>query len=100
MSAGAVVAAVSLKPRPGRPRPAAALLAVGLWASGAGCSRGPAAGAQGPGGIAVKIEVARSVSVDETTEYIATLKSRGSASIIPPGEAPITGILVRPGAPA
>ncbi len=97
MNTGAVVAAVSLKPRPGRPRPAAALLAVGLWASGAGCSRGPAAGAQGPGGIAVKIEVARSVSVDETTEYIATLKSRDSASIMPQVEGPITEILVRSG---
>lgn len=97
MDKGAVAPAVSLKPCLGRPGPAVALLALGLWASGAGCSRGPAAGAQGPGGIAVKIEVARSVSVDETTEYIATLKSRDSAAIMPQVEGPITEILVRSG---
>ena len=97
MNRWAVVPEASLHPRPGPSALAAALLALGLSSSGAGCSRGPAAGAQGPGGIPVKIEVARSVSVNDTTEYIATLKSRDSAVIMPQVEGQITEILVRSG---
>src|SRR6266508_558794 len=97
MDSWAVVSEVSLHPRPGRLAHPAALLALGLLSSGAGCSRGPAAFAQGPGGIPVKIEVARSVSVNDTTEYIATLKSRDSAVIMPQVEGQITEILVRSG---
>jgi len=97
MDSWAVVSEVSLHPRPGRLAHPAALLALGLLSSGAGCSRGPAAVAQGPGGIPVKIEVARSVSVNDTTEYIATLKSRDSAVIMPQVEGQITEILVRSG---
>jgi RND family efflux transporter MFP subunit len=70
---------------------------LSLLASGAGCSRGPAAGAPGPGGVPVKIEVARSVSVNDSTEYIATLKSRDSAAIMPQVEGQITEILVHSG---
>jgi RND family efflux transporter MFP subunit len=46
----------------------------------------------------VKIEVARSVAVDDSSEYVATLKSRGSAAIMPQVEGHVTGIFVRSGA--
>jgi RND family efflux transporter MFP subunit len=45
----------------------------------------------------VKIEVARSVKVPESTEYVATLKSRASAVIRPEVEGKITEIFLRPG---
>ena len=54
--------------------------------------------AQGPPGMPVKIEVARSVAVDDSSEYVATLKSRGSAAIMPQVEGHITRIFVRSGA--
>ena len=97
MNKGAVVPEGSLDPRHARARRAVALLGLGLLTWGAGCRRGPAAGAQGPGGVPVKIEVAKSVSVDDSTEYIATLKSRDSAAIMPQVEGSITEILVRSG---
>ena len=54
--------------------------------------------AQGPPPLPVKIEVARSVAVDDSSEYVATLRSRGSAAIMPQVEGHITRILVRAGA--
>jgi RND family efflux transporter MFP subunit len=45
----------------------------------------------------VKIAVARSVAVPETTEYVATLRSRHSAVIMPQVEGEITDIFVRSG---
>jgi RND family efflux transporter MFP subunit len=53
--------------------------------------------AQAPPGIPVKIEVAHSVTVNDSTEYVATLKSRDSAVIMPQVEGPITQIFVRSG---
>jgi RND family efflux transporter MFP subunit len=61
-----------------------------------GAGSGKSAQARGPG-MPVKIEVARSVTVDDTTEYVATLKSRGSAVIMPEVEGRITEIFVRSG---
>jgi RND family efflux transporter MFP subunit len=74
-------------------------LAIGvvLAAASAVSCKGSAGGPQGPGGVPVKIEVARSVSVPDSTEYVATLKSRGSAVIRPEVEGKITEIFVRPG---
>jgi RND family efflux transporter MFP subunit len=66
-------------------------------AAGTACSKDPAKGAQGPAGVPVKIEVARSLMVKDTTEYVATLKSRGSAVIMPEVEGQITRIFVRSG---
>jgi RND family efflux transporter MFP subunit len=77
--------------------PAYPLLALALGASVAAC-RGGAPPAQGPGGMPVKIEVARVVPVDDSSEYVATLKSRGSAAIMPQVEGHITRIFVRSGA--
>jgi RND family efflux transporter MFP subunit len=45
----------------------------------------------------VKILVAQSVPVDDTSEYVATLRSRGSAAIMPQVEGHITKIFVRSG---
>jgi RND family efflux transporter MFP subunit len=65
--------------------------------AGPGC-RGGAQQAQGPPGMPVKIEVARAVTLDDSSEYVATLKSRGSAAIMPQVEGNITKIFVRSGA--
>jgi RND family efflux transporter MFP subunit len=46
----------------------------------------------------VEIRVAKSVAVDDSSEYVATLKSRGSAAIMPQVEGHITKIFVRSGA--
>jgi RND family efflux transporter MFP subunit len=46
----------------------------------------------------VKVQVAQAVTVDQTSEYVATLRSRGSAAIMPQVEGHITAIFVRSGA--
>src|SRR5438128_3236610 len=56
-----------------------------------------AAGPQAPPAMPVKVQTARSVAVNDTTEYIATLKSRDSAVIMPQVEGQVTEILVRSG---
>ena len=63
------------------------------------CGGGSARGAQpqGPSGIPVKVEVAKLVSVNDTTEYVATLKSRDTAVIMPQVEGVITDIYVHSG---
>ncbi len=63
------------------------------------CSGSSATGEspQGPPSIPVKIEVARSVPLSDTTEYVATLKSRDSAILMPQVEGQITEIRVRSG---
>jgi multidrug efflux pump subunit AcrA (membrane-fusion protein) len=45
----------------------------------------------------VQIQVARAVPVVEVAEYVATLKSRDSAVIMPEVEGQVTGIFVRSG---
>ncbi|HVO81504.1 MAG TPA: efflux RND transporter periplasmic adaptor subunit [Terriglobales bacterium] len=79
-------------------RAAALLAALTLAALSGGCSGGSAKGArpQDPA-IPVKIAVARSVPVSDTTEYVATLKSRDSAVIMPQVEGYITKIYVHSG---
>jgi RND family efflux transporter MFP subunit len=73
-----------------------ALLALGLAGLGAACGD-PTRGARGPAGAPVKIAVAQAVAVDDATEYLATLKSRDSAVIMPQVEGQITRIFVRSG---
>ena len=87
--------------RPGfaaRPFSAALLAALTLAALGAACSSGPAKGArpQDPA-IPVKIAVAHAVPLSDTTEYVAMLKSRDSAVIMPQVEGNITQIYVHSG---
>jgi RND family efflux transporter MFP subunit len=59
--------------------------------------RGSDPQAQGPGGVPVKIEAARIVTVDDSNEYMATLKSRRSAAIMPQVEGHVTRIFVHSG---
>jgi RND family efflux transporter MFP subunit len=47
----------------------------------------------------VKVEVAQATPVDDATEYVATLKSRDSAVIMPQVEGQITNIFVHSGEP-
>jgi RND family efflux transporter MFP subunit len=69
--------------------------------SGGGPGGAESAGAEGPGGGAPAMPVAAvSVAaqpVEQTTEYIGTLKSRRSTTIQPQAEGFITGIAVRSG---
>jgi RND family efflux transporter MFP subunit len=77
------------------------LLAAGLAVSAVtlGCSgkaaQNPQAG--GPGGMPVKVLEARAVPVNDASEYVATLKSRDSAVIMPQVEGQITEIFVHSG---
>ena len=70
-----------------------------LAALGSACSGGAVKGAQpqGPAGIPVKVETAQLVPVKDTTEYVATLKSRDTAVIMPQVEGQITAIFVHSG---
>ncbi len=72
---------------------AGASLLGGALASGCHGDAGPA-----PSGVPVTIETARSVSIDDTTEFVATLRSRDSAVIMPQVEGHVTKIFVRAGA--
>ncbi len=80
----------------GRTRLAAALA---MAAVSVACSGGSARGAQpqAPPGIPVKVQIAQLVSVNDTTEYVATLKSRDTAVIMPQVEGVITDIFVHSG---
>ena len=80
---------------------ARSLMAAGLAASAItlGCSgkaaQSPQAG--GPRGMPVKVLEARAVPVNDASEYVATLKSRDSAVIMPQVEGQITQIFVHSG---
>ncbi len=77
------------------------LLAAGLAASAIalGCSgnstQNPHAG--GPGAMPVKVLEAQAVPVNDASEYVATLKSRDSAVIMPQVEGQVTQIRVHSG---
>jgi RND family efflux transporter MFP subunit len=70
-----------------------------LAAAGVACSGSSVRGAQpqGPSGIPVKVETAKLISVNDTTEYVATLKSRDTSVIMPQVEGQITDIFVHSG---
>ncbi len=81
------------------PRAMSLLAAVALAVTAASCggtSAKTAPQAAG-GGLPVKVEVTRSEPVSDTTEYVATLKSRDSAVIMPEVEGHITKIYVHSG---
>ena len=80
--------------------PTGALLpALFLAAIAAACSGNSVKGAQAQGDpvVPVKILVAQAVPISDTTEYVATLKSRDSAVIMPQVEGQITEIRVHSG---
>jgi RND family efflux transporter MFP subunit len=76
-------------------------LLVALVASGVtlACSSNATqnAHAEGPAGMPVKVQEAKATPVDDATEYVATLKSRDSAVIMPQVEGQVTGIYVHSG---
>ena len=61
------------------------------------CGDSKAAKAAAPQAMPVKVETARSQKVDDTTDYVATLKSRDSAVVMPQVEGIITQIFVHSG---
>ena len=78
------------------------LLAAGLAAiaSSVACSKTSAPNPQasgGPPGMPVKVMEARAVPVNDASEYVATVKSRDSAVIMPQVEGQITEIAVHSG---
>lgn len=72
------------------------LAALALATLAAGCSTSAKA-PQDPPPTPVKIELTQSVAINDTTEYVATLKSRDSAAIMPQVEGQITQIYVHSG---
>ena len=78
---------------------AALLAAVSLASLTVSCGGGAqkAAQAQGPRAVPVKVQVIQSVPINDTTEYVATLKSRDSAVIMPQVEGMIVQIYVHSG---
>jgi len=75
------------------------LVALAASASTLACSGNPSQKAQanGPHAMPVKVQEARATAVDDASEYVATLKSRDSAVIMPQVEGQITKILVHSG---
>jgi RND family efflux transporter MFP subunit len=81
-----------------RSRHAFVSLSLCVAVAGVACSRsGPRADAAGKPRMPVKIEVARALPLADAAEYVATLKSRASAVIMPQVEGQVTQILVRSG---
>ncbi len=75
---------------------ASAMLAMAATlACGGGDAKAPAQ--QGSGAVPVKVQVAKSEPVNDTTEYVATVKSRRSAVIMPQVEGVITQIYAHSG---
>lgn len=71
------------------------LMLVGTVACSGNGAQNPQAG--GPGAMPVKVLEARAVPVDDASEYVATLKSRDSAVIMPQVEGQVTEIFVHSG---
>ncbi|MBA3913268.1 MAG: efflux RND transporter periplasmic adaptor subunit [Acidobacteriales bacterium] len=76
----------------------AALGLLSLMGVGAGCGSGSkAAQAEAPHAVAVKVQPAKLVPIKDSSEYVATLKSRGTAVIMPEVDGRITRIFVHSG---
>lgn len=73
------------------------LLGMQWFAFGCGKGNAPQQQAGGPPGIPVKVQVVKDMPVQDTTEYVATLKSRDSAVIMPQVSGWITKIYVHSG---
>jgi RND family efflux transporter MFP subunit len=79
---------------PKRLNAALALLTLAVVAGG--CRRSGGQG-QGPPPMPVKMVVAKAVPIDDTTDFVATLRSRDSAAIMPQVEGQVTRIFVKSG---
>jgi RND family efflux transporter MFP subunit len=76
---------------------AAAVLGAAACFFAIGCGKNSGATQQAPSAIPVKVQEARAVPVSDTTDYVATLKSRNSAVIMPQVEGQIVQIVVHSG---
>jgi RND family efflux transporter MFP subunit len=72
-----------------------AVLSAALFTTA--CGNGKQANAGGPHAMPVNVQTAKAQKVDETTDYVATLKSRDSAVVMPQVEGIITEIFVHSG---
>ncbi len=61
------------------------------------CGNGKAAKAAAPQAMPVKVQTAKAQKVEDTTDYVATLKSRDSAVVMPQVEGIVTQIFVHSG---
>src|SRR6266436_4821512 len=61
------------------------------------CGNSKDAKAAAPQAMPVKVQTAKAQKVDDTTDYVATLKSRDSAVVMPQVEGIITQIFVHSG---
>jgi multidrug efflux pump subunit AcrA (membrane-fusion protein) len=75
----------------------ALLFFIGVWLFASGCGGGSSKAAPAPQAMPVKVQTAKPQKVNDTTEYVATLKSRDSAVIMPQVEGQITKIFVHSG---
>ncbi|HWO28926.1 MAG TPA: efflux RND transporter periplasmic adaptor subunit [Candidatus Acidoferrum sp.] len=75
------------------------MLTVAICGATLACSNNAPedAHAQAPAGMPVKVKEAHATPVNDATEYVATLKSRDSAVIMPQVEGQVTEILVHSG---
>src|SRR6202795_992161 len=71
-------------------------LLVALLA-GVGCGNSKDAKAAAPQAMPVKVQTAKAQKIDDSTDYVATLKSRDSAVVMPQVEGIITQIFVHSG---
>src|SRR5580700_2992852 len=71
------------------------LTGVLLFTTACGDSKGAKAAA--PQAMPVKVQTAKAEKVDDSTDYVATLKSRDSAVVMPQVEGIITKIFVHSG---
>src|SRR5437588_5003972 len=80
-------------------RAAALLVALAAGAFVSGCQKSVANSAPGAGApaISVQVQIAPTVKIPDTTEYLSILKSRHSAEINPQVEGQITRIFVKSG---
>jgi len=70
---------------------------LGILVLVSGCAQKQTAGAQGPGAIPVKTVVIQPVEIFDSSEYLATLKSRHSTALNPQVEGQVTNIFVKSG---
>jgi RND family efflux transporter MFP subunit len=61
------------------------------------CDNGKAAKTDAPQAMPVKVQTAKAQNVDDTTDYVATVKSRDSAVVMPQVEGIITQIFIHSG---
>ncbi len=79
------------------PSPILPAALLGALVLATGCGHGKADKADAPQAMPVKVQTAKAQNVDDTTDYVATVKSRDSAVVMPQVEGIITKIFVQSG---